>query len=250
MTKVKNTGPGKVATIGATGSSPMILLYNFNSGDDLPKKEHFAMIAFVGTTAKFASQSKAIRLRIDIEGYADSTGQTPPNLTLAKSRANSVKKKILAYGAPGSLVKIHPRGSDPKHQPSKASPYKALVNNQRISPLGGNELDRSAQIFLQRSVSLKELKPDFSKKGWDSVIQQAYDKALWSVLNTNLLDIAKNHMPLWMTGLPTIDAKVKAAMRKKTIDIIMEWAKRKGHGITRQQVEKEIDSRKFDISKK
>jgi len=260
MTKVVNTGPGKIAVIGNTSASPIILLYNFSSNGDAPKKEHSAMIAWIGISAKLASLSKSINLRIDIEGFADSSGQSQSNLSLAKRRAESVKKTVLSYGAPATSLKLHPRGSNPAQIPSKATPFKNLVQAQKITAKGGNELDRSVAIFVMKFASIKDLKPDFSKTGWDSIIQQAYDKALWSVIDANLLEIAKGifpnpsvkGIPIPITGAPpmTTQEKVKAAIRKKTIDIIMEWAKRKGHNITREKVEKEIDSRNYDISKR
>lgn len=255
MTRILKTGQGKVISIKFGEMFGMYLIYNFDSNGDSIKMEFRPFLQKLGNLAR-GSRLSGVKLRIKIEGHADTSGGDADNLSLSMLRALKVRELLIKYGAVSKQCSIAAHGEDPKQLASK-SPFSMHERNPKISRRGGNELDRSV------AVTVFLIKPDHSqvvdltKGGWDKVLAQAQDIACWTVHSDRLARIAKTlipwpctpkgKIPIPITSPPSAEGssqeQIKKEIRKAAIDVIMDWNRRSGHDITRSQVEQEYDKR-------
>ncbi len=78
------------------------------------------------------SLKKDESLKIEIRGFADSTGGAAANLRLSRFRAENVKRILMGLGIAGERMTVKPFGEDPKYAKGDNSTDEGRRLNRRV----------------------------------------------------------------------------------------------------------------------
>lgn len=256
MKTITPTGPGKILRIANPNFfGSMYVLYNFDSGGDALKKEFNGVLDTLAAIAKLAKRL-GLKVELVIEATADPTGNAIENQRLSRQRAARVVAFLVSHGVDSTICEVKPYGADSRTRASSDAFLRIKAGRTKITPKGGNELDRAVQLTMLQHRPPRGPIVDFKREGWDRLFSQVRTWVTFDIMCKVGMDIADKHAPSpSIKGVPVptgspmpaqewnSEEKVKRAIRNGVIVAVMQALRKQRVDISQAQVEAEYDKR-------